>query len=72
MDNASTMKLHVYRMAQNFDGGKFWRIRVGKILMSKKLTNANAFNLSSCLLLTHADLLVIVGRESYAWEKICE
>ena len=30
-----------------------------QILTSKKLTNANEFNLSSCLLRTHAALLVI-------------
>ena len=51
-------------MAQNIDNGKFWRIRVGKSLMSKKLINASVFNLwfnlSSCLLHMHADLLITV------------
>ena len=35
----------LYRMAQNFDGGRFLGIGVGKSLMSKKLMNA--FILSS-------------------------
>ena len=46
-------------MAQNFDGGKFWRTRIKKILTSKKLTNANVFNLLSCLLHSHLGFLVI-------------
>ena len=47
----------MYRMAQNFDGGKFWQIRVGKILMIKKLMNAKV---SLIITLTaHTDLLVI-------------
>ena len=42
-----------YRMAQNFDGGIYCQIRVGKILMSKKLMNANVFILLSSLLHVH-------------------
>ena len=64
-------------MAQIFDGGKYWRIRVGKILTSKKSMNANVFIKlsfwSSYLLLAHATLIVshtylqlYVARKSYA------
>ena len=39
----SELKICTYSMAQNFDSGKYWQIRVGKILTSKKLTNASIF-----------------------------
>ena len=43
------MKTSLYRMVQNFDSENFWPIRVGKILTSRKLTNA-CVHLSSGLL----------------------